>query len=135
MLQELLAKLKEIVPDTVFNVQRKVDHWYKWDGDGPDPRTQHLDPYDITVTATTIVNGEFVTDEVYMTGFYMEHNEEIYDCNGYLPQMIKDVIEALDNQLRIVGFPPSLPTHTMMDRLEAVEEFAKEYVEEYNTKE
>jgi hypothetical protein len=78
--------LKKIAPSVVF------------DGDGPDPRDEGFIPYDITVEAITIVDGELWQESVFLGGSYMKPEDFDIDIHGYLPQMLQEAARNLSEK-------------------------------------
>lgn len=44
-----MDKLKQLAPNVAFSVSRDIDTDEVWDGDGPDPRENGYDAYEIEV--------------------------------------------------------------------------------------
>lgn len=95
----LILKLREIAPSIVITVTWTPDPHCSWDGDGPDPREEGLNPYDVDVVATVIRNGEFVEGKASLGSTWKKHDEmteDDEDVHGYLPQMLQEAIKELD---------------------------------------
>ena len=90
------------LPNVAITVHREIDPFFQWDGDGPDPADDGFDAYDVIVTATTIVAGEFVKGKAYCGGTYYRMDEPIGDVHGYLPQMMQEALEDLSGY--VIGF-------------------------------
>jgi len=94
--------LAKAAPHIAFSVSYVEDPNFVWDGDGPDPREEGYAPYDVTVTAHTIINGVSFEGNNYLGGTYEKwgprgHGPENPepDIGGYLPQMIDEALDDL----------------------------------------
>lgn len=96
---EKIRKLAVERPDVAFRVERDLDETFVWDGDGPDPVEDGYYPYDVTVTAFTIRNGEVIEGTSTLGGSYYGYDEEIGEVHGYLPQMVDEALAELDKEL------------------------------------
>lgn len=92
---DLFAKLAAIAPSIAFSVTKEFDPHERWDGDGPDPRDEGFDPYDITVTARAIVAGQLIEGDAYMGGHWMKPEQETGSLGGYLLQMLDEAVTNL----------------------------------------
>lgn len=96
---EILAKLKELAPSVAFETSRSIDATFEWDGDGPDPADDGMFPYDVLVTASTVIDGELIEGRAGLGGCYMTKEEKIDDIGGYLPQKLEEALDELADQL------------------------------------
>lgn len=101
MTPEIHKKLKTLAPLVVFSTSKELDQFYVWDGDGVDPKDYDdpMDPYDVTFTAQTVVNGEIIEGNDYLGGSYFAENEPIGDCGGYLLQKLEAATLDLQGQI------------------------------------
>ena len=95
----ILMELKKIAPSIAFSVEHTVDRDYEWDGDGPDPREEGFDPYDVDVYATAIVDGDEVEGRASLGGTYDKPDDIDPDIGGYLPQMLQEAAEELASKV------------------------------------
>ncbi len=58
--KKIQKKLAEVAPSILFQVEWELDPYYKWNGDGPDPRNKGQFPHDVTVSASVIVNSRMM---------------------------------------------------------------------------
>lgn len=96
---EIYARLKDLAPNVAFSASKDEDRSCVWDGNGPDPADNGLIAYDVTVTACTILDGDYVEGNAYLGSCYMEHDEAIDDIGGYLPQKLEEAAEDLQNEI------------------------------------
>ena len=101
--KERIEILKTEHPDVHISVTRELDEYFQWDGDGPDPELDGYEAYNVDVEAMTIRNGELITGSDSLGGSYFKPDEEIGECHGYLPQMIDEALERLDEALKERG--------------------------------
>lgn len=92
---EVLKKLKKIAPNVCFTIDRGIDLFFEWDGNGQDPKEYGYDPYTIVVFAMAIVNGEQLIGRDSLCGCYYKPEEPIGDIHGYLNQMLVDAAKEL----------------------------------------
>lgn len=123
---ELYARLKTVAPNVAFGAASKKDHYYVWDGDGPDPVDEGFYAHDVEVTATAVTEGAIQTGTAYMCGHYRKDDEPLDDLGGYLPQMLEEAANELvkltppDSHLRAeLTNALSLLTQEMRDRYDA----------------
>lgn len=95
----LAESLAKAAPSICFLVSRDIDESYKWDGDGPDPRDEGFDPYDVDVTARIIVRGQIVQGSASLGGCYFRSDEPTGEIHGYLVQMLGEALENLSRTL------------------------------------
>lgn len=100
---EIAARLAILAPCIAFSVSREIDENYRWDGDGPDPRENGFDAYDVTVTARTIVDGQIVEGENCLGGSYFQDDEPTGKIHGYLLQMLAEAVCDLRDSLSRSG--------------------------------
>lgn len=93
--EQIFSRLKELAPLVAFTVTHAPDHYFSWDGDGPDPRDEGYDPHDVTVSAATIHAGTVATGENYLGGHYIKPGEPDPEISGYLPQMLDEAADEL----------------------------------------
>lgn len=96
---ETIEELKVSRPDIVVTVTRELDPYFVWDGDGPNPEEDGFSAYTVDVNARTIRNGEIIIGGSSLGGSYYLDDEPIGEIHGYLPQMIAEAIEEMDEQL------------------------------------
>ncbi len=97
-------RLKKIAPTVVFSTEWTPDRHFKWDGDGPDPIERGLIAFDVDVTATVIVNGEFKEGKASLGGTYEDPDKKDPDISGFLPQMLQEsATELLKELINIPG--------------------------------
>ncbi len=102
--QACIELLRALRPDVVITVTREIDSRFSWDGDGPDPRDEGFSPYDVTVTASAIRNGVLYEGTDTLGGSYYQPDEPLNEVHGYLPQMVDEAMENLDDELVRAGF-------------------------------
>jgi len=119
---KILESLKEICPNICVTVDREEDHYYSWDGDGNDPRDDGFQPYDVSVKATAIYKGNAISGVANMGGHYQKPDEFELDLGGYLPQMIEEALEELQEQ-----------THGKIDASKALSFIKNELHERYES--
>jgi hypothetical protein len=95
----ILKELKGIAPSIAFGVDYEVDPNFVWDGDGPDPREEGFEAYDIDVSATAVEDGKMVVGHGYLGGSYERPGEFDPDIGGYLPQMLQEAVQDLATQV------------------------------------
>ena len=95
----LAEGLAKAAPSICFLVSRGIDEGYTWDGDGPDPRNDGFDPYDVDVTARFIVRDKIVQGSASLGGCYFRSDEPTGEIHGYLVQMIEEALENLSRAL------------------------------------
>jgi len=95
----IFRELKRIAPNISFAVDWEADPGFKWDGDGPDPRDEGYVPYDVKVSATTIIHGEEYDGKEYLGGVYDKPDEKDLDVHGYLPQMLLEAVDEMMGDL------------------------------------
>lgn len=95
----LFAQLTAIASAIAFSISYERDDSFRWDGDGPDPREEGFDVYDVTVSASAIVNGTLVIGSDSMGGHYEKPDERDEDLGGYLPQMLDEAAADLARAL------------------------------------
>jgi hypothetical protein len=96
---KIFAKLRSIAPSILFQVKWEEDRYFRWDGDGPDPRERGYDPHDVDVSATAIVKGQEVQGEASLGGVYDKPDKKDPDIHGYLPQMLEEAASKLSDSL------------------------------------
>lgn len=121
----LRTKLAKLAPNISFSVEYTLDPHFQWDGDGPDPRDDGFEPFDVDVFARAIVAGETLEGRNSLGGCYEKPGEWEPDIGGYLPQMLDEAIDelALDRQRTFPKtFPKSIATQARA---------AKKYLSDY----
>jgi hypothetical protein len=114
---ECIEELRVSRPDVAITIERELDPYFSWDGDGPDPRDEGYSPYTVTVMAIAIRNGELLTGDDSLGGCYYRPNEPIDDVHGYLPQMVEEAVDELNAQIDLAnggGFDASTRIHTAL---------------------
>lgn len=91
--------LKRIAPSIAFTVNWEVDPYCVWDGEGPDPRNEGYECYDVDVFARAIVGGEVVEGRQSLGGVFEKPDEFDPDIHGYLLGMIDEALDELSGQL------------------------------------
>lgn len=99
MKTEIYLKLANVAPSIAFTATRELDPNFTWDGDGSDPQEDGFDPYDVTVTARAIVNGNMLEGSANLGGSYFQPDEPLEDVHGYLLQMLKEAAQELEDIL------------------------------------
>jgi hypothetical protein len=90
-----LKKIKNERPDIAITVKWEYDPYFEWDGDYP--LEEGYEPYNVTVTASKIVNGNLIQGNAYLGGCYSKDGgKDDKDIGGYLEQMIEEAIEDVD---------------------------------------
>jgi hypothetical protein len=90
-----IERIKAERPDIAINVSWEYDPHFEWDGDYP--LEDGYEPYDVTVTASKIVNGKLIQGNAYLGGCYSKDGgKDDPEIGGYLPQMIEEAIEEVD---------------------------------------
>lgn len=97
--EQKLEQLRAHDPSIAISVEREVDGTFAWDGGGPDPVDEGFLPYDVTVTATRIMDGRVLTGEAHLCGSYYRPEEPIGEVHGYLPQMIDEAVHELGHAM------------------------------------
>lgn len=93
----LLPALHDIAPSIVITITHEPDDdgFYNWNEEEWGP-AENYECYRTTVTATVILNGEFVTASAYLGCSYEKFGEpKCPEIHGYLPQMIEEAITEL----------------------------------------
>lgn len=98
-LQPCIAALSLTRPDVAIEVTRSADVNFIWDGDGTDPVEEGFYAYDVAVTAFAIRNGKMLTGSAYLGGCYLKPDEPIAEVHGYLPQMVEEATNDLDEAI------------------------------------
>ena len=97
--QPCIESLRLARPDVAITVSRSHDSYFSWNGDGPDPRDEGFDPYNVDVVASTIHNGVLIEGRSSLGGSYFREDEPIGEIHGYLPQMVEEAVEELDREV------------------------------------
>lgn len=101
----IFKSLNQIAPAIAFDVKFQPDPSFRWDGDGPDPRDDGYEPYDVAVSARTVVGGELREGIEWMGGHYEKPKDarpgRTTDLGGYLPQMLEEAVADLTKQGRM----------------------------------
>lgn len=63
------------------------------------PREEGLSPYNVTVSASVIVNGALITGNAYLGSCWEDPCAFDQDVHGYLPQMIDEALDDLSGAL------------------------------------
>ncbi len=116
------SRLANVAPHIQFATSREEDRSFKWDGDGPDPRKRGYIPFDITVSASMVVQGELVEGTSHLGGSYYRPTQAIGDIHGYLPQKIDEALADL--RRKIAHLPGPLPSH--LREIDEAMEFIKQ---------
>jgi len=94
--KRIIAQLARLAPHVHIATEWQEDHYFAWDGDGPDPTTYGYYPHDVTVTAMKIDRGKLLEAESCLGGSYSEPGgPHCPDCHGYFPQMVEEALEEL----------------------------------------
>ena len=96
---EIADRLAILAPCIAFSVSREIDPHYRWDGDGEDPCDAGFDAYDVTVTATAILDGRIAEGDNRLGGSYFLPDEPTGDIHGYLLQMLQEATQDLCDTL------------------------------------
>ncbi len=104
--QDLIQKLKADRPDIAITLSRSMDDNFRWDGDGPDPNEEGYYAYDVDVTAIAIRNGVVLEGRASLGGSYFQPDEPIGEVHGYLPQMVEEAVEELDEAIAALEVQP-----------------------------
>ncbi len=91
----IFKRLKQIAPSIHFDVKYELDPSFVWDGDGPDPRDEGYDAYDVDVSASAVVDGHMVHGIESLGGTYDRPGKHDPDIGGYLPQMLEEAVMDL----------------------------------------
>lgn len=91
--------LKRIAPSIAFSVTWEIDPYFRWDGDGPDPRGEGYEPHDVDVRARAIVGGEVVEGFASLGGVYEKLGEFDPDIHGYLLEMLDEAVDDLSKEV------------------------------------
>lgn len=95
-----IENLRKTRPDVAIEVIWTVDETYQWDGDGPDPETEGLLPYDVDVTARAIRYGLLIEGTDSLGGVYSDDGgKSDPEINGYLDGLVDRALKELDRQL------------------------------------
>ena len=95
----IIEGLAKIAPHVAIDVSWELDSYHSWDGDGPDPRNQGYSPYDVTVTAKTIIDGRERDGKAHLGGVYEKPGEQDQDIHGYFTQMVDEALVELHKEL------------------------------------
>ena len=97
---KIVEKLRADRPEVAVSVTWEQDLSFAWDGDGPDPVEDGFVAHDVTVTVTSVRDGELVEGHSHLGGSYSEFGgPHCPDIHGYFPQMLEEAIEELDAEL------------------------------------
>lgn len=91
----LIAALAEIAPSLNISTAWTSDPYFKWDGDGPDPKKHGYLPHDVEVTATVIHAGQMMEATDYLGGCYDKPGKLCPEIHGYWNQMADAAISEL----------------------------------------
>jgi hypothetical protein len=86
----IFKSLKSIAPSIHFDVTYTRDLHFVWDGDGPDPRSEGFEAYDVDVSANVVLRGTLYSGSEMLGGVYDKHGRHDPDIGGYLPQMLEE---------------------------------------------
>lgn len=103
--RKLREKLARLAPQISVMVTYEEDPGYEWDGDGPDPRSEGYEPYDVIVSAETISAGTSVHGASHLGGVYERPGQWDPTVGGYLPQMVDEALDDLLKNLRAAKVP------------------------------
>lgn len=114
----MLERLRTIAPSIVFTVKREANPNFVWHGDGPDPKLNGYEPYDLIVTAQCIHDGKLLEKRDYHGGLYSMPGDTNYNDDDQLIQLIEGVSldlhpvnEEIKLQLdKVLDFISSLPS-------------------------
>lgn len=95
-----LRGLKSVAPSIAFSVSWEIDPYFRWDGDGPDPREEGYEPHNVDVYARAVVGGEVIEGRASLGGVYEKPGEFDPDIHGYLPQMLKETVDEISKEFR-----------------------------------
>lgn len=97
----IIDQLRTLAGSVAFSTLRTRDDSFRWDGDGPDPRDEGFECYDVEVRAQTIVYGTMLEESEYMGGHYDKPGKDKdADLGGYLPQMLQGACDSLAKILK-----------------------------------
>lgn len=99
------AQLAKLAPSIAFSIDYEHDPSFHWDGDGPDPRHEGFEPFNVDVVAKVIANGQIYEGRNYLGGCYEKPGEWDEDIGGYLPQMLDEALGDLVRDFRSVLHP------------------------------
>jgi len=101
---DILDAVRKADPSINISVTWEQDPSFVWDGDGPDPVEDGFAAYDVTVTATKIIDGEMYEGHEYLGGSYSPYGGPHCPLvHGYLAQMVDDAIEDLMQETAVVS--------------------------------
>lgn len=120
--EEITAELKQIAPDIVFSVSWANDPYCSWDGDGPSPREEGFNPYDVDFKATAIANGDFVEGEASLGSCWYKPDQLDPDVGGYLVQKLEEAADELFKKVNPVSVRNRL---TLISQLTLVRDYLK----------
>lgn len=106
MRTHLFARLSKIAPSIIFNSIYIPDDNYVWDGDGPDPREEGYETFNVDVGAKTIMHGRMFEGHDYLGGVYGKHGEFDAEIDGYLYQMVEAALNDLKSKILEFGDLP-----------------------------
>lgn len=95
----IIAGLARIAPHIAIDVSWDEDPYFRWDGEGPDPREEGYIPHDVTVTAMAIIDGRQMDGKAYLGGVYEKPGEQDQDVHGYFPQMVDEALSELYKEI------------------------------------
>lgn len=90
--EQFYRKLAQVAPSVAFDASREVDDEAVWDGGGEEPDQT---AYEITFSATAVINGKLVTGEAWLGSHYMDEDEEIGEAGGYLLGKLDEAADEL----------------------------------------
>ena len=96
-----IEKLRQARPDVAITIGREIDDDAVWEFDDPQPDDARA--YVWEVTAYTIKDGKIYSGTSYLgCSWYNDpaHAKVDSDIHGYLPQMINEAVDKMDQFVR-----------------------------------
>lgn len=92
-----LEQIKLARPEIAVTVTWEHDPDFEWDADGPDPQGEGYLPYNVTVTAYRVANGDLIRGQAHLGGCYSANGgQDDPEVSGYLPQLVREAVSELD---------------------------------------
>ena len=124
MKPHLFVQLRKAAPSIIFNSLYIPDDNYVWEGDGPDPREEGYETFNVDVGAKAIVNGVMIEGHDYLGGVYGKHGEFDPEIDGYLGQMVDSALDNLKRKILESGdLPAALAKQITFAKIESRERY------------
>lgn len=121
---EVYAALRLHAPSVVFEVSKDYDDDEEWLEEYGEQG--ELEPYVVEFSAIAIEGGRRVEGSSYLSGCWMEPDEQIDDCDGYLLQKLEDAAKDLLEQVRSKQIKDELNAVIQFLKLESADRYEEE---------